>query len=41
MIAGLVLAAVAFAKMTASTGYRLVEGTDYPHEWSNMMLGMM
>ncbi|KAL8281401.1 hypothetical protein RQP46_006085 [Phenoliferia psychrophenolica] len=41
MITGLTLAAVAFAKMTEHTGYRLIEGSDYPHSWSNMMLGMM
>ncbi|OXC62938.1 hypothetical protein AYX13_06928 [Cryptococcus neoformans] len=41
MIAGLALASVAFWKMTGSTGHRLVEGTEYPQQWSNMMLGMM
>ncbi|KAM0747992.1 general substrate transporter [Meredithblackwellia eburnea MCA 4105] len=41
MIAGLVLAAVAFAKMTEITGGKLIEGTEYSHSWSNMMLGMM
>lgn len=41
MIAGLALAAVAFWKMTESTGHRLVEGAVYPAQWTNMMLGMM
>jgi SP family myo-inositol transporter-like MFS transporter 13 len=41
MIAGLALAAVAFWKMTDATGHRLVEGSVYPAQWSNMMLGMM
>ncbi|WVQ68693.1 uncharacterized protein L199_006902 [Kwoniella botswanensis] len=41
MIAGLALASVAFWKMTGETGHRLVEGTEYPKQWSNMMLGMM
>jgi SP family myo-inositol transporter-like MFS transporter 13 len=41
MVAGLALAAVAFAKMTAGTGGKLIEGQDYPKNWSNMMLGMM
>jgi SP family myo-inositol transporter-like MFS transporter 13 len=41
MILGLALAAVAFSKMTESTGGRLVEGNTYPAQWSNMMLGMM
>lgn len=41
MCAGLALAAVAFAKMTANTGGKLIEGQDYPKQWSNMMLGMM
>ncbi|KAK4687484.1 MFS transporter, SP family, solute carrier family 2 (myo-inositol transporter), member 13, partial [Tremellales sp. Uapishka_1] len=41
MIAGLALASVAFWKMTAATGHRLVEGSVYPSNWSNMMLGMM
>jgi len=41
MIAGLALAAIAFWKMTESTGGRLVEGATYPAQWSNMMLGMM
>jgi hypothetical protein len=41
MVAGLALAAVAFAKMTADTGGKLIEGQDYPKNWSNMMLGMM
>lgn len=41
MIAGLALASVAFYKMTESTGGRLVEGSSYPLQWSNMMLGMM
>ena len=41
MIAGLALASIAFWKMTAETGHRLVEGVVYPSNWSNMMLGMM
>jgi SP family myo-inositol transporter-like MFS transporter 13 len=41
MIAGLALASIAFWKMTAETGHRLVEGVTYPSNWSNMMLGMM
>jgi SP family myo-inositol transporter-like MFS transporter 13 len=41
MIAGLALAAVAFAKMTETTSGKLVEGVEYPANWSNMMLGMM
>lgn len=41
MVLGLGLAAVAFNRMTVSTGYRLVENTLYPAQWSNMMLGMM
>lgn len=41
MIAGLALAAVAFAKMTAHTGGKLITGETYPAQWSNMMLGMM
>ncbi|WVR05560.1 hypothetical protein IAU60_002579 [Kwoniella sp. DSM 27419] len=41
MIAGLALASVAFWKMTGATGHRLVEGAEYPANWSNMMLGMM
>ena len=41
MIAGLALASVAFWKMTAATGHRLIEGSSYPTQWSNMMLGMM
>ena len=41
MCAGLALAAVAFAKMTAQTGGKLIEGQQYPQNWSNMMLGMM
>ncbi|ORY30772.1 general substrate transporter [Naematelia encephala] len=41
MIAGLALAAVAFWYMTAATGHRLIDGVDYPKNWSNMMLGMM
>lgn len=41
MIAGLALASVAFWKMTEETGHRLVEGSVYPTQWTNMMLGMM
>ncbi|KAJ9109092.1 Myo-inositol transporter 1A [Naganishia friedmannii] len=41
MIAGLALAAVAFGKMTAHTGGKLITGEVYPAQWSNMMLGMM
>lgn len=41
MIAGLALAAVAFAKMTTETNGKLIEGVTYPAQWSNMMLGMM
>jgi MFS family permease len=41
MIVGLALASVAFWKMTEETGHRLVEGSVYPTQWTNMMLGMM
>lgn len=41
MVLGLALAAIAFYNMTASTGHRLVEGSVYPAQWSNMMLGSM
>src|SRR3978361_1693871 len=36
MVLGLVLAAVAFYKMTEHTGGQLVEGLTYPAQWSNM-----
>lgn len=36
MVLGLVLAAVAFFKMTEHTGGQLIEGLTYPAKWSNM-----
>lgn len=41
MVLGLALAAVAFNRMTLNTGGRLLDGVEYPAQWSNMMLGMM
>ncbi|KAJ1565887.1 myo-inositol transporter [Cladochytrium tenue] len=41
MTVGLALAAYSFAEMTRSTGFRLVDGSEYPHVWVSAMLGMM
>jgi hypothetical protein len=36
----LVIAAIAFHFMTASTGGKLLDGQDYPTKWVGLMLGM-